>query len=61
MSADAQPISLDFPNVLPAPVEMLAIARGMRGGEGPPGPPGEPGNAVDIPDLALLFDNVMAG
>lgn len=50
-----------FPEKVAVPLEMQAIARGMRGPEGPPGEPGVPGNAVDIPDLSLIFDNVLAG
>jgi hypothetical protein len=54
-------LAIAFSETPPLPIEMAAIARGLRGLEGPVGPPGEPGNAIDIPDLSLIFDNVLSG
>lgn len=55
------PLEVVFPDRPPLPIEMTKIARGMGGPPGPQGEPGVPGNAVDLPDLSLIFDNVLAG
>ena len=50
-------IELQFPDAAPLPLEMVAIARGMKGDKGDKGDRGDPADAGDLPDLTIFFEN----